>query len=69
MGKGYTGHVEWYVGLQGTTLPEAELKRGMVSSVECNVIRGTIVTLEHRHTSNSHTADFIDSWNCRRVRD
>lgn len=41
----------------------------MVSSAECNVVRGPVVALKYRHTSNSHIADFIDSWNCKRVRD
>lgn len=37
----------------------------MVSSVEYNVIHGTIVAVEYRHTSDSHIADFTDSWNFR----
>lgn len=41
----------------------------MVFSVDYNVIHGTIVSLEHSHTSDLHIAGFTDSWNVKSVKD
>lgn len=64
-GKNVQGHIESYVRLQETILPEAE----WCLLLKYNDIHDTMISLEHRHTSDSHISSFTDSWDFRSVRD